>query len=74
MEILNQLREARQATGISRSRLAVKAGLNKDSLARMDEPDWNPKAGTIKALQQAFRDMEAKMQRARESPAAEAGQ
>jgi len=69
MDILQQLRQAREAAGISRAKLAVRAGLNKNSLARMDDPGWNPTAGTINSLRKVFSDMEAKMQQAGESPA-----
>src|SRR3546814_8056973 len=36
---------------MSRSGLARAAGLHANSLRRMDEPDWNPTAGTLGKLE-----------------------
>lgn len=62
----DEIRAAWRQTGLSKSRLALDAGLSINALARLDRPDWNPSAETIEAVAKA---LEAKMHRAGESPA-----
>lgn len=50
MDIRDQLRQARETTGWTKSGLAVKAGLHKDALTKMDDPKWNPSARTIEKV------------------------
>ncbi len=40
------------------SRLAEIAGLNKNSLARVGEPDWRPRADTLRKANIAIRKLE----------------
>jgi len=50
-ELIDRIREAVAARGISRSGLARAAGLHPNSLRSLDEADWNPTAETLKKLE-----------------------
>ncbi len=54
MEIEASIRRIRayaQAAGLSKGRLAVRAGLRDTTLRRFDHVDWNPTLETLRKLQ-----------------------
>jgi len=53
---IDHVRKYRLAAGISKSRLAITAGLGINSLARMDDPDWRPAMTTIEAIERVIPD------------------
>lgn len=51
MTLRERLQQARQTAGLSKSGLALRAGLTKNALYNMDEPDWNPSYETIARIE-----------------------
>lgn len=51
-----RLRAYRSAQGISKHRLARLAGLGKNTLEALDDPDWIPAARTLNAVEKLIPD------------------
>lgn len=51
----DQARRLRADLGLSKARLAVRAGLNKNTLRFMDDPEWSPNVATLAALAELAR-------------------
>lgn len=49
--LISRIREFRHEEELSRSALALRAGLSRAALAGMDRPDWGPTADTIRKLE-----------------------
>lgn len=54
--VLQRLRAWRQATGLSYSALALKAGLSRSALVGMDRENWTPSGATIRAVERLMPD------------------
>lgn len=50
-EIIARIRAFRGENNLSRSGLATKAGLHKNALRNLDDPDWNPSLDTVQKLE-----------------------
>lgn len=51
-----RLRAYRKSVGVSKHKLARMAGLGKNTLEGLDDPDWRPAAGTIRAVERIIPD------------------
>lgn len=49
--LIARIRAFRDAEDLSRSALALRAGLSRAALAAMDKPTWGPTADTIRRLE-----------------------
>ncbi|MBO9580308.1 MAG: hypothetical protein J7498_05405 [Sphingobium sp.] len=50
-EIIKRVRETLAQPGMSKHKLAIVAGLHRNTLRDVDDPDWNPSAATLAALE-----------------------
>lgn len=50
-DIINRVRETLKQPGMSKHKLALMAGLHRNTLREADAEDWNPSASTLAALE-----------------------
>lgn len=49
--VIERIRAYRETEGLTRSALALRAGLHKNTLRGMDEENWNPPVETVRKLE-----------------------
>jgi predicted transcriptional regulator len=56
-EVVQNIRNIPREYNLSKNRLAIRAGITEGAIRKMDDPSWNPRLKTLKALEAATNNL-----------------